>query len=214
LLGLNRRLRAGDWRDYLGGPQRELRGRNVAVLGLGRIGREVARAAGFFGMRVLGVTRTPTAAGEVGAAFVGGPGDLHRVLGEADFVVVAVPLEAATQGLIGHAELAAMKPTAYLINVARGPIVDESALFDALSTGSIAGAAIDVWYQYPASAAPQLPSRLPFHELDNILMTPHVSGATDGTFEYRWRFINENIARLATGQPLQNVVAIGPRRGT
>jgi phosphoglycerate dehydrogenase-like enzyme len=208
LFGMHQRLRAGDWRDHLAGPQRELRGRTMAVLGLGRIGREVARAGSFFGMRVIAVTRTPdpVRAQEVGVELVGGPNELPSILGEADFVVVAVPLSPATRGLIGRRELAAMKSTAYLINIARGEVVDEAALYEALASRAIAGAAIDVWYQYPDADEVRLPSRLPFHELDNVLMTPHVSGATDRTFEYRWRFINDNIGRLAAGGPLHNVV--------
>jgi phosphoglycerate dehydrogenase-like enzyme len=192
-------------------PQRELRGRTLAVIGLGRIGGAVARAGAFFGMRVLAVTRTPAAARpeETGGAIVSGLETLHQVLAEADFVVMAVPQNDTTRGLIGPAEFAAMKRNAYLINVARGGIVDEAALYDALSTRTIAGAAIDVWYQYPAADEIRLPSAYPFHELDNILMTPHISGATDGTFSYRWEFINDNIRRLAAGEPLQNVVKVG-----
>ncbi len=211
LVGMNRRLRTGDWRDNAAVRQRELRGRTLAVIGLGRIGGAVARAGAFFGMRVLAVTRTPAAARpeETGGAIVSGLETLHQVLAEADFVVVAVPQNDATRGLIGPAEFAAMKRNAYLVNVARGGIVDEAALYDALSTRTIAGAAIDVWYQYPAADEIRLPSNYPFHELDNILMTPHISGATDGTFSYRWEFINDNIRRLAAGEPLQNVVKVG-----
>lgn len=211
LVGMNRRLREGDWRDYQEVPQPELRGRTLAVIGLGRIGRAVARAGAFFGMRVLAVTRNPAAAQPEDApdVVVSGLETLPSVLAEADFVVLSLPLNDATRGLIGPAEFAAMKPSAYLINVARGGVVDEAALYNALSSGTIAGAAIDVWYQYPASNEICMPSRYPFHELDNILMTPHISGATDGTFSYRWQFINDNIRRLAAGEPLQNVVMVG-----
>lgn len=214
LVGMNQRLRTGDWRDNAT-PQRELRGRTLAVIGLGRIGGAVARAGAFFGMRVLAVTRNPAAArpAEAGDVVVSGIETLPQVLAEADFVVLAVPLNDTTRGLIGAAEFALMKPTAYLINVARGGVVAEAALYDALSTRAIAGAAIDVWYQYPASDETQLPSRYPFHELDNILMTPHISGATDATFSYRWTLINDNIRRLAAGEPLQNVVLVGATPG-
>lgn len=214
LIGMNQRLRAGDWRDHAAGPQRELRGRTLAVIGLGRIGQEVARAGIFFGMRVMAVTRTPdpARAQELGVAFVGGHDDLPRILSEADFVVVAVPLDTLTHGLINRRELAAMKPSAYLVNVARGEVVDEAALYEALAAGAIAGAAIDVWYHYPEADEIRLPSRFPFHELDNVLMTPHIAGATDGTFHYRWRFINENLRRLADGEPLLNVVSPGAAR--
>lgn len=208
LLGLDRRLRAGDWRDHLGGPLRELQGRTLAVVGLGRIGSEVARWARFFEMRVVAVTRTPDQdqASELGVSWVDGMSALPCALAEADFVVVAVPLDASTKGMIGRDELSAMKASSYLINVARGDVVEETALYEALRNGTIAGASIDVWYRYPEGVEPCLPSRLPFHELDNVIMTPHIAGATDATFIYRWKLINENLRRLSAGESLLNRV--------
>ena len=99
-----------------------------------------------------------------------------------------------------------MKQSAFLINVARGEVVDEEALYSALRDRTIAGAAIDVWYQYPDGNQTVLPSKLPFHELGNVVMTPHIAGATDATFGYRWGLINDNLRRLSQGEPLQNVV--------
>lgn len=99
-----------------------------------------------------------------------------------------------------------MKPTAFLINVARGPIVDEAALFAALRDRRIAGAAIDVWYQYPAAGARGLPSQYPFQDLDNVVMTPTNSGFTEGTMRFRWAEIAANVRRLVAGEPLVNVV--------
>ncbi len=208
LFALDRELRAGDWSAYVGEPLPELQGRTLAVIGLGRIGAEVARWGRFLDMRVIAVTRTPNQdqATQLGLAWVDGLTALPRALGEADFVVIAAPLDAATRSLIGAPELAAMKPGAFLINVARGPIVDETALYEALRDRSIAGAAIDVWYRYPDGVNPTLPSALPFHELDNVILTPHIAGATDATFTYRWSVINENIRRLTAGEPLLNVV--------
>jgi phosphoglycerate dehydrogenase-like enzyme len=102
-----------------------------------------------------------------------------------------------------------MKPTAILVNVARAEIVDEDALYQALRGGVIAGAILDVWYQYPIGAAPTLPARLPFHELGNVLMTPHVSGWTEGMLEARAEVIAENIRRVARGEPPLYLVATG-----
>jgi phosphoglycerate dehydrogenase-like enzyme len=99
-----------------------------------------------------------------------------------------------------------MKPTAMLINVARAELVDENALYQALSGGALAAAALDVWYRYPADASPTPPSRRPFHELPNVLMTPHVSGWTDGMLAARARAIAENIHRIARGEPPVNLI--------
>lgn len=206
--GMNQRIRAGDWRDYRGGPLPELQGKTLGIVGLGRIGAEVARWGRFLDMRVLAATRTPNqqrAAG-LGIDRVAGMNALPEILAESDFVVIAVPLDERTHGLIGADELAAMKPSAFLINVARGEVVEEAALYEALRSGGIAGAAIDVWYCYPSGDEPCLPSHFPFHELPNVVMTPHIAGATDATFTYRWNLINENLRRLRDGEPLLNVV--------
>jgi phosphoglycerate dehydrogenase-like enzyme len=100
-----------------------------------------------------------------------------------------------------------MKPSAYLINVARAEIVDEQALYDALAGGRLAGAALDVWYRYPTSAGDTMPSTAPFHTLSNVIMTPHISGWTEGMLEARARVIAENIERTARGEAPVNAVA-------
>ena len=209
LLPMDARLRRADWSDRTSrGPHCEIRGRTLAIVGLGRIGAEVARIGRAFRMRVTGVTRSPSPerAAALGLDELGGRDDLHRFLADADFVVLAVPLDADTTGLIGRDELAAMKPTAFLVNVARGPVVDEAALYEALRGQRIAGAAIDVWYRYPDAREACRPSTFPFHELPNVIMTPHVAGWTDETFRQRWVAIDENLRRLSAGEPLVNVV--------
>lgn len=203
LFGLHGRIRAGNWRDHRSEPQRELRGRTLAIVGLGHIGAELARIGRAFGMRVTGVTRNPSPerACRLGLDLLAPVSDLHQVLAEADFIVVALPLDETTTGFIGEPELRAMGPDAYLVNVARGPVVDEAALYKALRDGTIAGAALDVWYQYPAGDETQLPSQFPYHELDNVIMTPHVGGWTEGTLKIRIAQICENLERLSTGKP-------------
>lgn len=116
-------------------------------------------------------------------------------------------LGAETKGTVGRRELALMKPTAFLINVARAEIVDEVALYDALAQRAIAGAALDVWYRYPREAGPTAPGNQPFHELPNVLMTPHVSGWTDGMLDARAKAIAENIRRVRSGETPLNLVA-------
>ena len=109
--------------------------------------------------------------------------------------------------MIGDTELAALGPDGVLINVGRGPLVQQDALFDALSAGSLGSAAIDVWYDYPSADGIGAPSRHPFHTLHNVLMTPHSSGITRETFEGRVDDITANIGRLAAREPLTDVVA-------
>jgi len=208
LLNMDRRFRQFDWSDRASGPQRDLHGRTLGIIGLGQIGAEVARRAKIFGMPVIAATRTPSPdrAAALRIDQLVGLDELDRVLANADIVVVAVPLGPATTGLLGSEELATMKRDAFLINVARGPVIDEDALYEALAARSIAGAALDVWYRYPDDKVHGAPSTRPFHELDNVILTPHIAGWTHGTFAHRWARINENMRRLATGEPLLGAV--------
>ena len=197
-------LRLGKWTYWAGGPaglRTELGGSTVGILGFGDIGRTIARRAKAFGMRVEVANRS--AVDDPAVDFAHPLGDLHAVLGTADYVVVTLPLTEATAGLIDAEALARMRPTAVLINVGRGPVVAERALFDALASGRIGGAVIDTWYAYPSSfGEPAMPAALPFHELTNLVMTPHMSGWTWGTIVRRRRAIAENVNRLCQGRPL------------
>ena len=205
LFRLDAALRQGDWlpeQPYL--P--EMIGNHLLVLGAGEIGQALVRWGRFLGMDVTVLTRRP-ANDRVGPGVrhLGGLDELPRHLPAADFIVVAIPAATGTVDLIAAREFALMKPTACLVNVGRGPVINEQALYDALRTRRIAGAGLDVWYQYPsAPGQKQLPARLPFHELDNIIMTPHKPTAE--TMAYRWRAIAGNIARLARGEALLRVV--------
>lgn len=207
-------LRRGRWDSvWAGAPVPlwpELAGKTLAILGYGRIGQAVARRALAFDMEVLAIRRDPRRPDPHGLAFVGGPEALEEVLGRADYVAITLALNADTRGLLDARRLALMKPTAFLINVARGEVVDEHALFQALHDGTIAGAALDVWYRYPAGAAPTAPGHQPFHTLSNVLMTPHVSGWTEGMMEARAGVIAENIHRVARGEPLLNLIRRAP----
>ena len=210
-------LRSGSWEMWPGrmGSYRELMGRTFGIIGFGSIGRRVAKLAAAYEMSVITSGRTETISGETfGAQYLGGgKSAMHRVLADSDFVLVSTPLNASTHGLIGADEFAAMKPTAYIINPARGHIVDEVALYDALSKRRIAGAAIDTWYDYPTGSDDQpRPGKLPFWDLPNIIMTPHHSGATFGTASRRGQTVAENINRLARGEPLLNVITELSRR--
>jgi phosphoglycerate dehydrogenase-like enzyme len=133
---------------------------------------------------------------------------LPEVLRRSDYLAITLPLTPETQGLIGEAQLGLMKPTAILVNVSRAQILDEDALYVALAERRIAGAALDVWYRYPSEPGPLLPARRAFHELPNVLMTPHVSGWTDGMLEARATLIAENIRRTAHGERPENMVPV------
>lgn len=200
-------LRIGYWSG--GVFRQELRGCNLLVIGLGHIGAEVARWGNFYQMNVTGLTRSPSAERqtELGLDEIGGLNELDKYLPHADFVIVAIPHVADTAGFIGAAELALMQRSGFLVNVARGPVVDERSLYLALRNKLIAGAANDVWYVYPNSLDEIcIPANQPFHELPNIIMTPHNAGTTHGTMNYRFEFIAANIGRYYRGEPLENVV--------
>ena len=207
------RLRKNDWGMWIfrRPPYRELMGRTMGVVGLGHIGRRVLKLARAYDMRLIAVSRTAPSAQDVdalGLAWAGSESDLNRLMADADFVVVSTPLLASTTGLIGKRQIDQMKPDAYIINPSRGPIIDETALYRALRDGKIGGAALDAWWQYPDGPDDHTtrPSKYPFHELENVLMTPHISGGTYGTSERCSEVVAENINRLYRGEPLINVV--------
>lgn len=211
LLRYDRGLRENDWNRGL--PlERELRGRTIGTLGFGHIGRRVVELAGAFGMDAIAVTRSPAPerARAGGLRWLGSLDDLDRLFSEADVAVVCVPLTDETRDLVGPRQLELLGHDGYLANIARGAVVQEQPLYEALREGRIAGAALDVWWNYPETrGAKAQPSTCPFHELDNVVMTPHVSGRAEGTRRGRTAFVIEQLVRLAEGRPLENVLAEG-----
>ena len=201
-------LRRGRWTYWAGRPnalRTELGSQTIGLLGFGHIAKAIAARAKAFGMRVHAANRSAVTSEHVDRAYA--LSDLHAFLADCDVVVVTLPLTAQTQGLVDAAAFQAMRPSAWLVNVGRGPVVAEQALFDALRSRRLGGAVIDTWYQYPTPDQPECaPSKLDFTSLDNVVMTPHMSGWTSGTVLRRQQTMADNIARLATGRPLQNVL--------
>lgn len=200
-------LRRGTWESQwaVGAPPPpvwpELAGKTLGILGYGRIGQCVARRARVFDMEICAIRRDVARSAEDELALLGGLEIVDEVLRRSDYLVISLPVTPETRGLIGDKQFHSMKPTAVLVNVSRAEIIDEEALYRALAERTIAGAALDVWYRYPTAAGPTLPARQPFHELANVLMTPHVSGWTDGMLAARAKRIAENIHRAARREP-------------
>lgn len=180
--------KSGGWEtEYTGG---ELAGKTVGVIGLGKIGQQVAVRCAAFGMRVLGYSRRPVSLAAVEQT------DLNRLLGESDIVTLHVPLTPVTEKLIAAEELSRMKRSALLVNTARGGVVDEAELAEALRRGEIGGACLDVYEQEP------LPPDSPLRQLSNVILTPHMAGYPDGVKYHRKRygFFRENIGRVMRGE--------------
>lgn len=205
----DKRLRQGEWRYWAGRSDAlrpELAGQTIGLLGFGHIGKAIAVRAKAFGLQVHVANRTAPSANEtIDRIFP--LTELAAFMGSADSIVVSLPLTEETKGIVAGAELDAMQDHAVIINVGRGPVIEERALFDVLSNRTIGGAIIDTWYQYPKDTTETvLPSQLPFHELDNVVMTPHMSGWTRGTVRRRQATIAENVRRLARGKALLNQI--------
>jgi len=181
----------------------EIYGKTLGIIGLGRSGTELAKRAKALGMRVLAIKKNPNSelARKLELDFLGGPGDLDFVLENSDFISIHVPLTSETRNLIGEREFKLMKKTAYLINIARGPIVNREALYKALKERWIAGAALDVFWEEPPNPDD------PLFKLDNIIVTPHVAGVTHEAYDRIAKEVAENIVRVSKGlSPKHRVV--------
>lgn len=178
----------------------ELAGSTLGLIGVGSIGSRVGQMACAVGMRVIAVREHVEKGAPAGVEAVYPVTELDKLLGQSDFVVMAAPLIPATQGLINARTLATMKPSAYLINVGRGPQVDEAALAESLRAHSIAGAALDVFEEEP------LPSDSPLWDMENLLITPHTGGLTDNLWQRHYDLFSDNLRCYLAGQPLQYAV--------
>ena len=209
---LDKALRRGDWLSQWGvgiqtpPPWPELAGKTLGILGYGRIGQALAKRAAAFDMKILAIRRDVSEADPY--ATVCPPERLSEILPASDFLAITIPLSPSTKGLIGAPQLALMKKTAILVNIARAALIDEEALYSALGEKRIGGAALDVWYKYPSAPGSTQPSTCPFHELENVLLTPHISGWTDGMLEARSALMAENIGRISKGLSPMNIISV------
>lgn len=203
-------LRQGEWSssvyDSAQVQPQTLRGKTAVFLGFGHIGQNAWQLLRHFGVEGIAVTTRGVDAQKWGLKAETSPENLNEVLSQASILIASVPLSDVTRGMISTPQLEALGSEGIVVNVARGPVVDERALFDALASKTIAGAILDVWYSYPDTSGFAYPSQLPFGALENVLMTPHSSGITEETFRLRMLEISENISLLRQGQQLKNVV--------
>ncbi len=205
-------LRQQQWTYWAGrnaALRTELGSQTIGLLGFGHIAQTVALRAKAFGMRVHVANRSTVQHPSVDQSWT--LDALQDFMGSADTVLVSLPLTSNTTGLVDARAIAAMRPDAVLMNVGRGAVIEEKALYDALVSRQIGGAVIDTWYRYPTPTQTECaPSQYNFAALDNVLMTPHMSGWTAGTVQRRQQTLAENIGRLSRGEALINVLH-GPR---
>jgi len=197
--GLNRLVRNQAEHRWQHPPVDELAGKTLGIVGIGGIGEEVARRAKAFDMRVIATRRRP-ALSSAYADEVRAPDQLPWLLGESDYVALCSALTPQTRHLIGADELAQMKPTACLINIGRGGLIDEAALAAALQNGRIAGAGLDVFEKEP------LPPESPLWEMENVLITPHNGGSSPRSHARTMELFCENLRRYLAREPLMNLV--------
>jgi phosphoglycerate dehydrogenase-like enzyme len=187
------------WERGDGSAMGALQGRTMLVVGLGGIGTEIAMRAHAFGMRVLATARVERPAPRY-VEVLGTAKDLDDLLPKADVVVLAVPLTDETRHIINRRTLGMLKDGAWLVNIARGAVVDTDALVEALDSGKVGAAFLDVTDPEP------LPEGHPLWGRDNVLITPHVAGRAELSADRRWALMQENMRRFSAGEPLLNVV--------
>ena len=207
-------MRKGDWR-----PRREgfistlLRDSVLGIVGYGAIGKHVARMAiQGFGMKVIAIRRgeNPENYSNPPVEILGGPNRLKNLLSQSDFVLITVPLTPETENMIGSEELSTMKPTSVLVNVSRGPVINQKALFEALEKRQIGGAALEVWWKYPRLSEGDDPSQFfqdfPFQTLENVILSPHRAWRVKHRDAFHLEDVVENLLRFRDGRDLINVV--------
>jgi phosphoglycerate dehydrogenase-like enzyme len=191
-------MQTREWQRYMSGT---LRGKTVGIIGLGHIGGEVARLSKAFGMKVIATRRSAKTEGKTKNVDLVLPSSrMKELLGQSDYVVLTLPLTPDTNHIIGEAELKAMKPTAYIMNIGRGPLIDQEALIKALDKKIIAGAGLDVTVPEP------LPKESRLWDFENVILSPHISGGMEDYMLRATELFCENLKRYIAGKKLLNVI--------
>ena len=206
----DRELRKGDWKYAFGGlnPNIEIRNKTCLILGLGSIGSEIAKRLRAFDVKIFAATRSGNSKhGDLAEKLVK-IDEVQPLVEESDFIILSLPLTSESEGLVDEEFISWMKSDSILVNISRGPIVNEKALFDALRDNRIRGAGLDVWWRYPkkwrGKGSP--PSDVPFQELDNLVASPHRAGYSENTEREYFQFAGENILRFINGETPFNIV--------
>ncbi len=206
---MDRELRQGRW-TYGGSIVRgmkhsEIQHKTIGFIGYGHIAKRVTELATPFGMQFIAISRNPKVDPRLN--WWKDSSHLEALLTESDYVLITAPLSESTRDLINESTLQKMKPSGVIINVARGPIINEAAIYKALKNHQIGGALLDVWYQYASTDNLEMrPSELPFHELDNVIMTPHTASWTDQLDQRRIDSVVQNIQNFINQKPLAELV--------
>lgn len=197
----------------------DLRGRHVGLIGYGDIAQAVSVRAKAFGMSISAIARSPREKTPEGLDWIGVQSDLPKLLAETDYLVLTCDLNEQTEGMIDATAFEQMKESAFIINVARGEVIDEDALFQALTEKRIAGAALDTWYRYPSNiidpepdpdrGGPYQGSKHDFNSLQNVLLTPHMAAHTNGADRGRYESIANSLLSYAKSEPIKRYVTTG-----
>ncbi|MES0360028.1 MAG: NAD(P)-dependent oxidoreductase [Anaerolineales bacterium] len=213
LVPFDRTFRNHDWTPrYQPNPSLLLEGKTVLILGFGNIGQRVGRFCQALGMDVIGIRHQPTASLIPGVhADVHPPQDLEQILPRVHALIITLPFTPQTEGLIGARQLSLMVPGGLVVNVGRGLIIDQEALYHALEDGTLSSAGLDVWYNYPQTTDERTrtpPADYPFHELENIVMSPHRGGGSSETASLRMHHLAQLLNALCNGEPVPNQVDV------
>ena len=206
----DRELRRGNWVYAFGGPRPniEIRHKTCLLIGLGNIGSEIAKKLQSFNVKINAATRSGVSSHSHLVDNLVKINDVQPLVEEADFIILALPLTPESEGLVDEKFLSWMKPTSIIVNISRGRIIQENALFHSLREQKIYGAGLDVWWRYPSkwggTATP--PTDLPFQDLDNIVVSPHRAGYSENTEREYFQFAAENILRFIQGKIPMNIV--------